>query len=264
MSYQIHKGDCLDVMKTIPNKSIDCVICDLPYGTTYASFDKVLKNNKSVKNYDLLNLTLLWEEYKRLVKDDGAIVLFASQPFTTMLISSNIEWYKYSWIWKKNKASNHIAVKYQPLKVTEDIVIFSNAGCNTNCHTPIKYNPQGVVWKKETRSRKNDIKKEGVYRYNSLKAGEYEIQGSNYPTNILEFSIPSGKDRVHPTQKPVDLLEYLIKTYSNEGDTILDNCMGSGSTGVACLNTGRKFIGIEKDDTYFNVAKERLDNVIIL
>ena len=141
MSYQIHKGDCLDVMKTIPNKSIDCVICDLPYGTTYASFDKVLKNNKSVKNYDLLNLTLLWEEYKRLVKNDGAIVLFASQPFTTMLISSNIEWYKYSWIWKKNKASNHIAVKYQPLKVTEDIVIFSNAGCNTNCHTPIKYNP---------------------------------------------------------------------------------------------------------------------------
>ena len=103
-----------------------------------------------------------------------------------------------------------------------------------------------------------------MYRYNSLKAGEYEIQGSNYPTNILEFSIPSGKDRVHPTQKPVDLLEYLIKTYSNEGDTILDNCMGSGSTGVACLNTGRKFIGIEKDDTYFNVAKERLDNVIIL
>ena len=248
----------LNVLKEIPTNSIDCVICDLPYGTTYASFDTVLKNNKSVKSYNIIDLSLLWNEYKRLIKEDGAIILFASQPFTTTLISSNIEWFKYSWIWKKNKASNHVAVRYQPLKVTEDILIFSNAGCNTNCRIPIKYNPQGVLWKKETKTRKNSIKKDGVYRYNSLKEGNYEIQGTNYPTNILEYSIPSGKDRCHPTQKPVDLLEYLILTYSNEGDTILDNCMGSGSTGVACMNTGRKFIGIEKEEKFFKIAEERI------
>ena len=260
--YKIYNGDCLEVMKDIPDKSVDMILCDLPYGTTYAKFDKVLKNNKKIGQYNLINLENLWGEYKRVIKDDGAIVLFGAQPFTTVLISSNFEWYKYSWIWEKNKAANHVAIKYQPLKIHEDILIFSNAGVNTGASVPIKYNPQGVVWKEEIKSRKSSIKKEGTFRYNSLKSGEYTVKGKNYPKSILSFNVPSGKERFHPTQKPVDLLEYLIKTYTNEGEIVLDNCMGSGSTGVGCINTNRRFIGIELDEGYYNIAKERIEEAV--
>lgn len=257
--YELFHGDCLEVMKDIPDKSVDMILCDLPYGTTYAKFDKVLKNNKKVGQYSLIDLDNLWAEYKRIIKDDGAIVLFGSQPFTTTLISSNLEWYKYSWIWQKNKGANHVAIKYQPLKIHEDILVFSNAGVNTGATTPIKYNPQGVIWKEEVKCRKSDVKKEGTFRYNSLKSGTYTIKGTNYPKSILTFNVPSGSDRFHPTQKPVDLLEYLIKTYTNENEVVLDNTMGSGSTGVACMNTNRQFIGIELDDTYFNIAVNRIE-----
>jgi site-specific DNA-methyltransferase (adenine-specific) len=255
---QLIHGDCLEKMKDIPDKSIDMILCDLPYGTTYADFDTVLKNGQSMKCSSVIPLPPLWEQYKRVIKNNGAIVLFGSQPFTSILISSNIEMYKYSWVWEKNKAANHVAVKFQPLKVHEDIIIFSFAGVNTGASVPINYYPQGVLWGEQTKIRKNDIRKEGTFRYNSLKKGEYTIKGTNYPLSILPYDIPT--DRLHPTQKPVALLEYLIKTYTLEGETVLDNCMGSGSTGIACINTNRNFIGIEKDDKYFEIAKKRIED----
>ena len=245
-------------MSEIPDKSIDMILCDLPYGTTYADFDTVLKNGKQMKSDSIINLDALWDHYRRVIKDDAAIVMFGSQPFTSILVSSNLPMYKYSWVWEKNKAANHVAVKFQPLKVHEDIIIFSNAGVNTGAATPLKYNPQGVCWEQKKRFRKNDIRKEGTFRYNSLKAGEYEVSGTNYPISILSYDVPFGKERVFPTQKPVPLLEYLVNTYTKEGELVLDNCMGSGSTGIACLNTGRNFIGIEKDPQYFELASDRI------
>ena len=252
------QGDCLELMKDIPDGSIDMILCDLPYGTTYAEFDMVLKNMGKYKRNSIIDLGDLWRQYKRVLKPSGVVVLFGAQPFTTALISSNFEWYKYSWVWEKNKAANHVVIKYQPLKVHEDILVFSLCGCNTGSTHPIPYNPQDVVWKTEVKSRKADIRKEGTFKYNSLKAGEFEVRGTNYPKSILKFDVPY-KDRVHPTQQPVALLEYLIKTYTNEGELVLDNCMGSGSTGIAALNTKRSFIGIEKDDKYFDIAKNIID-----
>lgn len=256
------QGDCLEKMKDIPNGSIDMILCDLPYGTTYCEFDGVLKNMDKYSKKSIIDLALLWPHYNRIIKKDGAIVLFGSQPFTTVLIASNYHMYKYSWVWEKNKAGNHVAVKFQPLKVHEDIIVFSHAGVNTGAMIPIKYYPQDVIWKTETKTRKNDIKKEGSFRYNSLKAGNYAISGTNYPVSILSYDIPSGKERFHPTQKPLDLCEYLIKTYTNEGETILDNCMGSGTTGVACKNLNRNFIGIELDPEYFKIAEKRINENI--
>jgi len=255
---QLVQGDCLDKMGDIPDKSIDMILCDLPYGTTYADFDTVLKNGKQMSADSIVNLKALWAHYERIIKDDAAIVMFGSQPFTSILVSSNLPMYKYSWVWEKNRAANHVAVKFQPLKVHEDIIVFSKAGVNTGAATPLKYDPQGVCWEQKKRHRKNDIRKEGTFRYNSLKAGSYEVAGTNYPLSILSFDVPSGKERVFPTQKPVPLLEYLIRTYTLEGETVLDNCMGSGSTGIACLNTGRNFIGIEKDPQYFELASDRI------
>jgi site-specific DNA-methyltransferase (adenine-specific) len=251
--------DCLEGMKMIPDGSVDCIITDLPYGTTYSEFDKMLKNNKRVLSYNIIDLEILWKQFKRIIKPDGAICLFACQPFTTTLISSNIEWYKYSWIWIKNKAANHVAIKYQPLKITEEICVFSNAGVNTKSLVPLKYNPLGVVWKKEKRHRKNDVTKTGVFRYNNLKAGDYEINGTNYPTNVLEYAVPSGDDRLHPTQKPVDLLRYLVLTYTNPGDLVLDATIGSGTTAIACIKERRHFIGFELNREYFDKAVERIN-----
>jgi len=255
----IYLGDCLEIMKDIPDESINLTLTDLPYGTTWASFDGVLKNMGKYTKKSIIDLELLWESYSRILKKNGVVVLFGAQPFTTALISSNLEWYKYSWVWEKNKAANHVAIKYQPLKIHEDILVFSPCGCNTGASNPITYNPQGVIWKNEIKNRKSSIKKEGTFKYNSLKEGSFEIKGTGYPTSILKFDIPY-KDRVHPTQKPVDLCEYLIKTYSNEGDVVLDNCMGSGTTGVACKNTNRQFIGIEKNSDYFNIASALIKN----
>lgn len=257
---KIYNEDCLEGMKRIDDKSIDMVLCDLPYGTTYCDFDKVLKNMTKYNQKSVIDLDKLWEQYERIIKDNGAIVLFGSQPFTTVLISSNYKLYKYNWIWQKNKGANHVAIKYQPLKIHEDIIIFSKAGVNTGSSVPIKYNPQGVIWKEEIKNRKNDIKKEGSFKYNSLNAGEYKIKGTNYPKSVLEFPLESK--RYHPTQKPVALLEYLIKTYTNDNEIVLDNCIGGGSTAVASINTNRKFIGFENDNTYFNLAINRIQTHI--
>lgn len=237
---QLYQGDCLEVMKGIEDKSVDMILCDLPYGMTQNKWDSVIPFDK------------LWKQYERIIKDNGAIVLFAQTPFDKVLGSSNLKLLKYEWIWEKNKATGFLNSKKMPLKAHENILIFYKK-------LPV-YNPQGLVKKeiptinKGSRGRMSEVSNYGVANKDAVQ--EYE----NYPRDVLKFGVVMKP--IHPTQKPVDLLEYLIKTYTNEGEVVLDNCMGSGSTGVACINTGRKFIGIEKDDTYFNVAKERINNAL--
>lgn len=224
-------------MKEIPDKSIDMVLCDLPYGTTAARWDSVIPFES------------LWGHYKRILKEAGVIALFSTQPFTTSLISSNMKDYKYSWYWVKNNVTGFAFAKYQPMRKVEDINIFyKKAG---------SYNPQGLKKRDKIIERKA-ISRSDVSIYPSGLGKSYKSEFYNYPINILKFDM--DKDRFHPTQKPVPLLEYLVKTYTNEGETVLDNCMGSGSTGVACMNTNRRFIGIEKEEQFYNIAKERIDN----
>lgn len=238
---QLYQGDCLEIMRQIPDKSVDLILADLPYGTTHCPWDSIIDLDK------------LWEEYKRIIKPYHAIVLFSQQPFTTRLISSNYDWYKYSWIWEKNRSPNFMMAKYVPLKTTEDILVFSDGGINTNCKHPVPYYPQGL--EDVSIFVKSNVKKQGVNIRNCLNK-EYIQTKSGYPKNILKFNCESG---LHPTQKPVPLCEYLIKTYTLEGETVLDNCMGSGTTGVACKNTNRNFIGIEKDEKFYNTSVERIE-----
>jgi len=230
--------DCLEGMKLIPDKSIDMILCDLPYGTTACKWDAVIPFEP------------LWEQYERIIKDNGAIVLTASQPFTTELIHSNLKLYRYNLIWKKEQGTDFMLAKKRPLKNYEDICIFYKKQPT--------YNPQMVEADKEW--TKKDTGK--TYNYILGQQEQKCVKKSNgkfrYPTSILEFNRPMQKG-VHPTQKPTKLLEYLIKTYTLEGETVLDNCMGSCSTGIACLNTNRNFIGIEKDDKYFEIAKKRIE-----
>jgi site-specific DNA-methyltransferase (adenine-specific) len=230
----LHLGDCLEVMKQIPDKSVDAIICDLPYGTTACKWDSVIPFEP------------LWAQYKRIIKDNGAVVLFASQPFTSALVMSNAKWFKYQWVWEKSMFANQMLAKVQPLKIHEDIVVFANEKAI--------YNPQGLI-------EINKVTKQGSKITDNNGGGirktSYLQTHTNYPRSILKFG-SEGKT-VHPTQKPVDLLKYLVKTYTNEGDTILDNCMGSGTTGVACKSLNRNFIGIEQDPSYFEIAKGRIN-----
>lgn len=227
------QGDCLEVMKQIPDSSVDMVMCDLPYGTTQNKWDSVIP------------LELLWREYRRVCKPSAAIVLTASQPFTSVLGASNLAGLRYAWVWEKNAATGHLNAKRMPMKLHEDILVFSDA--------PHAYYPQGL-------QPLGKVVRRGNNGGNFGKSGTENFQEwTNYPRSILRFASDSGA--VHPTQKPVALMEYLIRTYTNEGDTVLDNTMGSGTTGVACVNTGRKFIGIEKDPKYFDVACNRICTV---
>lgn len=239
---KLHQGDCLEVMKDIPDKSVDMILCDLPYGTTECKWDKFI-DNKS-----------MWEHYNRILKESGNIVLFASQPFTTKLIESNPKMFRYEIIWIKTRPTGFANANYRPMKKHENILIFTKASTSTAGNNHATYNPQGLI----ERERKVKRTSRGYQGERQNSKDEYVSKFTNYPTSIVEF--PSEGKTVHPTQKPVDLLEYLIKTYSNEGEVVLDNCMGSGSTGVACVNTNRRFIGIELDDKYFDVAKERIEN----
>lgn len=227
-------------MSSIPDKTIDLILCDLPYGTTACKWDIVIP------------FAPLWEQYNRVIKDNGAIVLFAAQPFTTKLIQSNIKNFKYCWYWIKPQISGFALSKKQPLRCTEDICVFYK---KQPC-----YKPQGLI---EVKNAKPKVRrnKQADKIYTSRLEKEYTSKYTNYPKHTLFYSRES-KNRLHPTQKPVDLLEYLIKTYTNEGDTVLDNCMGSGSTGVACVNTNRRFIGIELDNKYFETAKQRINNAV--
>ena len=235
----LRQGNCLELMKDIPDKSIDMILCDLPYGTTKCNWDTVIPFEP------------LWEQYSRIIKDNGAIVLFGSEPFSTTLRYSNLKNYKYDWKWIKTKPSGHLNAKKQPLRSYEDICVFYKKQCI--------YNPQNLIYGEFDNNRKWRNNKEKCELFGKEKSfGISNAKG--YPKNLLSYSNPNN-NLLHPTQKPVALLEYLIKTYTNEGETVLDNCMGSGSTGVACVNTNRNFIGIELDEKYYNIAKERIEKI---
>ena len=310
---ELWHGDCLELMKDIPDKSIDMILCDLPYGTTACEWDSVIPFEP------------LWEQYNRIIRINGYIVLFSSQPFTTKLINSNINNFSHQWIWDKKMSANPLLCRKMPMKNFEDICVF--------CFNYDKYDFRRIYFKNVLefiKKSKSEVIKETnqgldhCFRYNSLQfnipteenynllidkynlnkmigfipydklniykrvynpqmiklkhskvigggkftktdflgqtfTSDKKITNERYPTAIIQFSNRKG-ETLHPTQKPIELLEYLIKTYTNEGETVLDNCMGSGSTGVACKNLNRKFIGIELDDTYFKIAKERIEN----
>ena len=231
----IYNGDCLEIMPTLADKSIDMILCDLPYGTTACKWDVVIPFEP------------LWTQYKRLIKDNGAIVLTASQPFTSALVMSNPAMFRYCWVWDKVKGGNIFNLKNQPYKVHEDIAVFS---IGTHQYFPIK------VLQKKRKGKTYGIGE-------AFGGGDYgdtrEYTDKN-PRSIIEISNADQHGKEHPTQKPVALFEYLIRTYTNEGDTVLDNCAGSGTTGVACLNTGRKFILIEKDASYCEIIRKRIAN----
>ena len=236
---QLYKGDCLEMMKDIKDKSIDMILCDLPYGITRNKWDSIISFDE------------LWKGYKRIIKDNGVIVLTSQGIFTAKLILSNEKWFKYKLVWEKSKATNFLNAKKQPLRKHEDICVFYNK--------QPQYNPQmteGEPYDKGV--RKNQL----TGSYGDFNPVHVKSEGMRYPTDVVHFKTAETEGKTyHPTQKPVALLEYLIKTYTNEGDLVLDNCMGSGSTGIACLNTNRKFIGIELDDNYFEIAKERIERV---
>jgi len=248
----IVNGECLEEMKKLPDKSINLILCDLPYGTTPASWDSRIPMKE------------LWIEYERLIKDNGAIVLTAQQPFTSLLICSNIKMYKYNWIWEKDNGTNFLNSKFQPLKITEDICIFGRGATSfVKNGINMKYNPQMTEGKAYTCKSGKQKSNSAVVR--GGKGGREDVSGfvtkndgKRFPKNLVKIN--RDKEKLHPTQKPVELMEYLVKTYSNEEDLVLDNCMGSGTTGVACKNLNRRFIGIELDNEYFNMAKERIED----
>lgn len=233
----LHLGDCLEVMKQIPDKSVDAIICDLPYGTTQNKWDSVI------------DLNLLWGQYKRICK--GAIVLTAQTPFDKVLGVSNLKMLKYEWIWEKTAATGHLNAKKMPMKAHENILVFYE---NLPTYNPtMTHGHKRKVSSKEHKRNSNFTNNLGKHCH-----ADYDST-SRYPRSVQIFSTDKQKSALHPTQKPVALMEYLVKTYTNEGDTVLDNCMGSGTTGVACKNLNRNFIGIEQDANYFEIAKGRIN-----
>lgn len=239
MEWELYKGDCFEHLPKIKDKSVDMILCDLPYGTTACKWDTPLP------------LDDLWYEYKRVIKDNGAIVLTASQPFTTTLISSNYDMYKYNWVWEKSRPHGYLNAKKRPMTITEDIIIFSK--------NLAQYNPQGLI--------KGVFHNDRPWRKNGKNPNKQHVTGqekphgpskyTNYPRNLIKFSNPNN-NTLHPTQKPVALFEYLIKTYTNEGDLVLDNCAGSGTTGVACMNLNRNCIMMELEDEYCDIILKRM------
>lgn len=251
-------GDCLEEMKKIEDKSVDCIICDLPYGTTACKWDTIIPFDK------------LWEQYNRLIKDNGAICLFGSEPFSSMLRMSNLKMYKHEWYWNKVNAANFVQAKNHHLKIVENIIVFSRG--------KVTYNPQMIennneyadnLRKKHTYKKEESETQTVNDKYFVMASGKFISETDEkyaFPKNIITISKFSSecnsKHRFHPTQKPESLIEYLIKTYSNERETILDNCMGSGTTAVACVNTNRKFIGIELDENYYNISCNRVEEAM--
>tara|TARA_B100000900_G_C20602172_1_gene726105 strand:- start:910 stop:2007 length:1098 start_codon:yes stop_codon:yes gene_type:complete len=250
----LYWGDCIKRMEEILDDSIELILCDLPYGTTKCKWDTIIDIDK------------LWEHYKRIIKKpSGVILLFGQQPFTSKLISSNYDWYKYNLIWKKNKTTQYLLANYRPMKCTEDICVFSKGGAAAASRKKgnMTYNPQGLI--PVNIKKKNSEKRIGKMLNQTHHLGpnnkltsntEYSQKFTNYPNELIEFDIEY--DTIHETQKPVKLIEYLIETYSNKYDTVLDNAMGSGTTGIGCISTNRKFIGIELEEKYFKLAKNRI------
>lgn len=232
MDMTLWKGDCLELMSDIPDGSVDLVLCDLPYGTTQNKWDSVIP------------FDALWSHYWRVLKPNGAAVLTAAQPFTSALVMSQPKAFKYQWVWRKPIGTGFLNAKKQPLRNHEDVLVFYAA--------QPAYNPQFSAGRPYRQKQGSGSANYGAVRDEYIT----ESDGRRYPLTVLEFA--QGDTKVHPTQKPVALMEYLIRTYTHEGGTVLDNCMGSGTTGVACVNTGRKFIGIERDDKYFDIASARI------
>jgi len=233
----LQQGDCLELMKDIPDGSIDMILADLPYGTTACKWDTIIPFEP------------LWEQYERIIKDNGAIVLTASQPFTSALVMSNPKLFKYEWIWDKKNPSNFAMARKQPLKYHESVLVFAKKQTE---YYPIKW--QGKPNHKQ--GSLNNAQRSEVY--GKIQRTKDNLSGMKYPRSIIEISKHSSQGGLHPTQKPVTLLEYLIKTYTNENEVVLDNCMGSGSTGVAAVNLNRAFIGMELEEKYFKIAEQRI------
>jgi site-specific DNA-methyltransferase (adenine-specific) len=256
MKINLLHGDCLELMKSIPDKSIDSIITDPPYGTTACKWDSVIP------------FDLMWEQLNRIIKDNGAIVLFGSEPFSSALRMSNIKNYKYDWIWHKNMGGGFAMAKKQPLKRHEIISVFYTKQCN--------YNPQMESYSESTKKRFKQGERINIDKQKqkntgeviNIKRTEYNIDYNKgtYPTSVKFYKRPhtANGNSLHPTQKPIELIEYLVKTYTNENETVLDFTMGSGTTGIACKNLNRKFIGIEMDDKYFEIAKKRIENHIVI
>lgn len=239
---RIYQMNCLDGMRLIPDTSIDMILCDLPYGTTRNKWDSVIP------------LDLLWEQYKRIIKDNAAVVLTAQTPFDKILGVSNLEMLRYEWIWEKTTPTGHLNAKKMPMKAHENVMVFYK-------HLPT-YNPQktyGHVRKVSKAEHKRDCVKST--NYNDYDLTTYDST-ERYPRSVQVFPTDKQKEALHPTQKPVALFEYLIRTYTNEGDIVLDNCMGSGTTAIACVNTNRRFIGFETEPQYIEIANKRLDGLI--
>ena len=227
-------GDCIELMKKIPAGSIDLLLVDLPYGTTNCKWDSIIP------------LKDLWEAYNRVVKINGAMLFHCAQPFTSALVMSNPKFFKYEWIWEKSKATNYLNAKKQPLRAHESIVVFYRKPCT--------YNPQmtqGEAYNKGTAKRETNV-------YGKQVAVEVKSDGERYPRSVQYCVTAEQEGKLHPTQKPLKLIEYLVSTYSDEEDIVLDNTMGSGTTGVACVKLNREFIGIEKDENYYNIAVDRI------
>ena len=233
---KIYNEDCLEGMKRIPDKSVDMILCDLPYGTTACKWDEIIPFEP------------LWEQYNRIIKDNGAIVLTARNPFSSNLVMSNVKMYKHKWVWNKKQSGSFFNAKLMPLQIEEDVLVFAKGKVN--------YHPMMRTGKMRLKGRQS---KETQW-VNGLNRSDGVYSDQYYPTNIIEFANSRNKkNNIHPTQKPVPLFEYLIKTYTNEGETVLDNCMGSGTTAIACLNTNRNFIGFELDKEYFDMATKRIE-----
>jgi site-specific DNA-methyltransferase (adenine-specific) len=231
---QVFNMDCLAGMKNIRDKSVDMILCDLPYGTTDCKWDVVIPFDK------------LWQEYRRIIKDGGAIVITAREPFTSLLVCSNLDNYRHKWVWNKKQSGSFQNAKYMPLQIEEDIIVFG--------YGRVKYYPE---------MRKGQLRKKGGSKMKNecaagLRPNHFTISDEYYPVNIIELA-NTRTGTVHPTQKPVALFEYLIKTYTKEGDTVLDSCMGSGTTAIACINTGRYFLGFEKEEKYYDLILDRIE-----
>lgn len=241
-NYELHKGDCLEVMKLLRDNSVDMIFCDLPYGVTAEDWD--------VK----IDLDKLWSCYKRILKPNGVVVLTATNPFASELVMSNLEWFKYEWIWDKEQGTNQFLKDVQPLRKHEQVLVFYK---NKPVYNPIKIES----WRREIKIRGTG--KDKVTGVESKEKVAYDNGGYKYPTTVLPINRPHWREgRYHSSQKPILLMKYFIQTYTNSGFVVLDNCMGSGSTGVATLELGdRYFIGIEKEDEFYNIAKDRLGKV---
>lgn len=239
----IHLGDCLEVMKLIPDESVDMILCDLPYGTTECHWDV------------LIDFDQLWTQYRRAIKGAGAIVLTGNNAFTGRIICSNLDWFKYSWVWKK-PPTDFVRAKLKPMSAHEDVCVFSAGSCASNKSNNMPYYPQEL--KTHGKTRKGGVRLDGnvTVRGPAAEVGEYVQEFTNYPQTVITF----GRDteKLHPTQKPVALFEYLVKTYTLPGQTVLDNCIGSGTTAIAAINTGRNFIGVEQDPEIHRKAVDRV------